>query len=307
MTLEQLRIFLAVAERGHMSRAAEALGISQSGASSAVKALEHEFGLQLFNRVGRGIELSQVGLRFLPEAKAVVERAEAARLVLENVSEVVAGAVSIAASQTIASYWLPHRLASFHDLFPNVRLDVGIGNTQQVESSILDGSADIGLVEGRTRSDLLRRVTVDTDRLVMVVAPGSRPLAARQVTADLRAVRWIVRERGSGTREALENFAALHGVAFEDLQVFLTLPSNEAIRQAVEAGAGAAIISEHVVARSLANETLMSVAVDIPSREFALISHRDRKPGPAQLALKAHLAGQPSAIVPQTSPPRSGG
>lgn len=292
MTLDQLRIFLTVAERGHMSRAAEALGLSQSGASSAIKALEGEFGVRLFNRVGRGIELSQAGMRFLPEAKAVLERAEAARLVLENISEVVAGAVSVAASLTIASYWLPHRLAAFHDRYPNVRLGVSVGNTQQVEGAILDGAADIGLVEGRTRSDLLKRLTVDTDRLVMVVGAGTPPLTARRVVADPRAVRWIVRERGSGTREALENFAAASGVPFDELQAWLVLPSNEAIRQAVEAGAGATIISEHVVARSIADGKLQVVPVEIPKREFALITHRDRAAGAAQAALKEHLCGR---------------
>lgn len=290
MTLEQLRTFLAVAERGHVSRAAEMLGMSQSGASSAIRALEVEFGVRLFNRVGRGIELSQAGARFLPEAKAVVERAASARLVLENASDVVAGAVSVAASLTIATYWLPHRLAQFHDLYPRVRLEVAAGNTRQVEASIIDGTADIGLVEGRTVSDLLKRVSVGRDRLVMVVSAQAQPLSARQVLADLRSVRWIVRERGSGTREALENFAAAQGVPFDDLQVFLTLPTNEAIRQAVEAGAGATIISEHVVARSIADGALMAVPVEIPQREFALITHRDRAPGPAQAALKEHLS-----------------
>lgn len=296
MTLEQLRIFLAVAERGHMSRAAETLGISQSGASSAVKALEEQFGVRLFNRIGRGIELSEAGARFLPEAKAVVERAAAARLVLENISEVVTGAVSVAASLTIASYWLPHRLAAFHDLHPNVRLDVAVGNTRQVEASILDGTADIGLVEGRVRSDLLKRVRVDTDRLVMVTGTGGPRIEPRGALADLRSVRWIVRERGSGTREALETFAAAHGVPFDELQVFLVLPTNEAIRQAVEAGAGATIISEHVVSRSLAEGRLRLVPLAIPEREFALISHRDRMPGAAQLALKSHLCGRAPAL-----------
>lgn len=292
MTFEQLRIFLAVAERGHLSRAAEMLGMSQSGVSSAIRALEEEFRVRLFNRVGRGIELSQAGARFLPEAKAVVERAAAARLVLENASDVVAGTVSVAASLTIATYWLPHRLASFHDQHPRVRLEVAAGNTRQVEASILDGAAEIGLVEGRTKSDLLRRVSVDTDRLVMVVGAQAQPLSARRVLADLRSVRWIVRERGSGTREALENFAAAKGVPFDELQVFLTLPTNEAIRQAVEAGAGATIISQHVVARSIADGKLMTVPIEIPPREFALITHRDRALGPAQLALKEHLTGK---------------
>ena len=170
MTPEQLRIFVAVAERGHVTRAAELLGMSQSAASAAIKALEQGSGVRLFNRVGRAIELSPAGRRFLPEAKAVLERIAAARHVLENASQTIAGSIAIAASQTIASYWLPRRLAAFQEEHPAVRLDVSIGNTRQVENKVLDGTADLGLVEGRTESDLLRRARVDVDRLMLVVA-----------------------------------------------------------------------------------------------------------------------------------------
>ncbi|RWG13160.1 MAG: LysR family transcriptional regulator, partial [Mesorhizobium sp.] len=174
MTLDQLRIFVAVAEHGHMTKAADLLGISQSAASAAIRALESHHGVRLFNRVGRNIELAQTGHRFLPEAKAVLERAAAAHNVLEHVSQTITGSLSISASQTIASYWLPRRLASFHEAYPAVRLSVTIGNTRQVETNVLDGRADFGLVEGRTESDILRRATVDEDRPMLVVA-GSHP------------------------------------------------------------------------------------------------------------------------------------
>jgi DNA-binding transcriptional LysR family regulator len=290
MTLDQLRIFVLVAERGHMTLAAKALGISQSGASAAIKSLETQYGVHLFNRVGRGIELSPSGARFLAEAKAVLDRAAAARLVLENISQTIAGSVSVATSQTIASYWLPHRLARFHAAVPAVRLNVTVGNTRQVELAVLDGSADIGLVEGRTQAQVLKRRRVDIDRLVFVVAGNAPPPGTdARGRVDLCAVNWIVRERGSGTREALEDLARRRNLSFEELQVFLVLPSNEAVRQAVEAGAGATIISEHVVARSIAEGTLRQIPLALPPREYAMITHTERKPGAAQLALKKHL------------------
>jgi DNA-binding transcriptional LysR family regulator len=265
--------------------------MSQSAVSATIKAFETSCGMALFNRVGRGIELSDVGRRFLPEAKAVLDRASAARQFLENVSQTVTGAVSIAASQTIASYWLPRRLAAFHDIHPTVRLDVTIGNTRRVESAVLDGMADVGLVEGRTRSDLLTRVRVDTDRLVMVSAAGGAGRDARG-PVDLLTFRWIVRERGSGTREGLEDYLAQQGRSLDDLKIFLVLPSNEAIRQAVEAGAGATLISEHVVADSIARGAVQVGDLQLPDREFVLITHVDRQPSLAQSALKEHLASQ---------------
>ncbi len=292
MTLNQLRIFLLVAERGHMTDAAKQLHISQSGASAAIAALEREFGVKLFDRIGRRIELSEAGLRFLPEARAVLERASAARLVMENISQTVSGAVSIAASQTIANYWLPERLAAFHNTFPLVKLDVVPGNTQQVEQAVLDGQATIGLVEGRTRSQALRRQSVDSDRLILVVpAEMSAELTELRGPSGFTRLRWIVREAGSGTREVLEDLVGQEGLGLDDLKIFLVLPSNEAVRQAVEAGAGATIISERVVRRSLVEGRLRRVPVDIPPRDFALIAHRDRQASVAQQALVTHLAG----------------
>jgi DNA-binding transcriptional LysR family regulator len=290
MTLDQLRIFVAVAERGHMTKAAELLGISQSAASAAIRALEQQHGVRLFDRVGRNIELAQTGRRFLPEAKAVLERAAAASNVLADVSQTVTGSLSIAASQTIASYWLPRRLAAFHEAYPAVRLNVSIGNTSQVETQVLDGTADFGLVEGRTESDILRRAKVDVDRLLLVVAP-SHPKIPEHAPGhpDIRELRWIIREGGSGTREALEDLARREAVPFTDLRIFLVLPSNEAIRQAVEAGAGATIISELVVGRAVAEGSLGSVPIDLERRDFAISTHRDRQPSLAQMALRAHL------------------
>jgi DNA-binding transcriptional LysR family regulator len=297
MTLEQLRIFAVVAERGHMTLAADTLGISQSGASAAIKALEQTYGVQLFNRVGRGIELSAAGRRFLPEAKAVLAQAEAARLTLLNISQAISGSIAIAASQTIAGYWLPQRLATFHEAYPAVRLDLTVGNTQQVERAVLEGAADVGLVEGRTRAESLTRTDVDIDRLLMVVSRDApEPPQLAPGVPDVTQIRWIVRERGSGTREALEDLAARHGVAFDDLPIFLVFPNNEAVRRAVEAGAGATIISEHVVAHALAGGTLRQVPVEVPARSFSLISHSERAASQAVRALKAHLgAGQHTA------------
>lgn len=297
MTPEQLRIFVAVAERGHVTNAAGFLAISQSAASAAIKALERSSGVQLFNRVGRAVELSSAGRRFLPEARAVLERIAVARHVLVNASQTVAGSLAIAASQTIASYWLPRRLAAFQEEHPAVRLDVSIGNTRQVENKVLDGTADLGLVEGRTESDLLRRARVDVDRLLLVVADAHPEVAELSPgQPDISSLRWILREEGSGTREVLQDLARRMGIAFDTLSVFLVLPSNEAIVQAVEAGAGATVISELVAGKAVAKGSLRHVPLDLPVRDFALISHRDRQPAMAQTALKSFLFAGATAI-----------
>ncbi len=291
MTLDQLRVFVAVAERRHVTKAAAALGMTQSAASAAIAALERRYGARLFDRVGRGIELTDQGQRFLPEARAVLEQTKSARSVLEDLSDLTTGRASIAASQTIASYWLPRRLTAFHKEHPGVRLDVEIGNTRQVETAVMEGRADLGLVEGRVSNDALSRRRVDQDRLVLVVAKdASLPPESAPGRPALRALSWVVREAGSGTRAGLEDLAAEEGLSFDDLRIVLVLPGNEAVREAVEGGAGATIISEHVVASAIAAGRLKSRPIALPPRDFVLLRHRDRHASAAARALMQHLA-----------------
>jgi DNA-binding transcriptional LysR family regulator len=292
MTLDQLRIFIEVAECGHVTRAAGVLGMSQSAASAAIATLEAYYQVKLFDRVGRGIQLTEIGRIFLPEARAVLDRASMARSVLQDLAGSPAGPVAIAASQTIATYWLPRRLAAFHAANRGVRLNVEIHNTKEVEAAVVEGKANIGLVEGPTQHPALIRKRIDHDQMVLVVA-SNLPSLPVDVSGrlDLRAVTWVIREAGSGTRRALEDLAAREGLSLDELNIFLVLPSNEAVREAIEAGAGATIISRHVVASAIAAGELIEIPIELPQREYALVLHRDRHATLAQEALVAHLTG----------------
>ena len=296
MTLDQLRVFVEVAERGHVTRAAETLHISQSAASAAVAALEEHYQIKLFDRVGRGIQLSETGRIFLREARAVLERASMAQSVLQDLAGSPAGPIALAASQTIATYWLPRRLAAFHLANPCVRLNVTIRNTHEVESAVADGEVSIGLVEGPTQHPAVTRIRLDHDQMVLVVAADRASAAVDQGgVVNLRALNWVIREPGSGTRRALEDLAMREGLSLEDLNIFLELPGNEAVRAAVEAGAGATIISRHVVASAIEAGRLRQIPIDLPQREYALLRHRDRHATLAQKALVAHLTGAADA------------
>ncbi len=296
MTLDQLRIFVEVAERSHVTRAAQALQMSQSAASAAIAALEALHQVKLFDRIGRGIQLTEAGQIFLREARAVLDRASLARSVLQDLAGGPAGPIALAASQTIATYWLPRRLAAFHAAHPRVRLDVVIRNTHEVESAVVDGAVSIGLVEGPTQHPALIRTRLDQDQMVLVVAADHAPLPVRPSGAvDVGALTWVIREHGSGTRRGLEDLASRDGLSLEDLNVFLVLPGNEAVREAVEAGAGATVISRHVVASALAAGKLREIPIDLPQREYALVRHRERHATLAQKALVAHLSGGAAA------------
>ncbi len=172
MTLEQLRIFVAVAERQHVTRAAEALNLAQSAASAAIAALETRHGTRLFHRVGRGIELTEAGRIFLDEAKAVLARAEAAELTLAELGGLKRGTLAVQASQTIASYWLPRHLVAFRRAFPEIEIRLGVGNTAEAAMAVREGAAELGFVEGAVDDPALSSVTVARDQLELVVGTG---------------------------------------------------------------------------------------------------------------------------------------
>lgn len=295
MTLTQLKIFLTVADLGHVTRAAEILGLTQSAVSAAIAALENQYEVKLFNRVGRSIQVSEAGELFLSEARAVHDRAEAARRTLRELGGQTVGHLEIAASQTIANYWLPRRLASFHKQFPGVVLSVSISNTREVENKVVTGAADIGFVEGTTRAPQLVLDEVDHDQLVMVAsARHTNFIPPRKV--DILEVPWVVREIGSGTREVLENLAMTAGYKWQDLNIILELPSNEAVREAVEAGAGATVISRHVITGSLENGRLKVINLEVPPRSYHMVRHKDRIPSTARRAfVEMILTGKEAA------------
>ena len=126
MTLEQLRIFVAVAEREHMTAAARAINVTQSAASAAIAALEERHDVKLFHRVGRRIALSEAGALFLIEARSVLARAAGAELVLEELGGLRRGTLRLVASQTIAAYWLPRILTKFRARYPQLDVEVGV-------------------------------------------------------------------------------------------------------------------------------------------------------------------------------------
>ncbi|SEH29640.1 DNA-binding transcriptional regulator, LysR family [Methylobacterium sp. 275MFSha3.1] len=277
MTLDQLRIFVAVAERQHVTRAAEALNIVQSAVSAAVSGLEERHAVKLFHRVGRGIELTDAGRIFLEEARAVLARAEAAERVLADLSGLRRGSLRVHASQTIASHWLPRHLVAFRAAHPDITIRLAVGNTAEVARAVADGSAELGFVEGEVEDPVLASAAVAQDRLVLVV-PAGHPFSARETltAADLAGHPWVLREAGSGTRSDFEAALAVAGLALADVAVSLELPSNEAVLAAIEAGAGASVLSEAVVASKLAAGALVAPPFPLPARTFRMLRHRER-------------------------------
>ena len=277
MTLEQLRIFIAVAKKQHVTQAAGELNLTQSATSAAIAALEARYDIKLFDRIGRGIVLTQTGRDFLIEARAVLARARAAEQVLNDLSGLKRGALAIAASQTVANYWLPGRLQTFHAAYPGVDLHVTIANTELVARAVAQGSADLGFVEGEVDDASLTAKKIDGDALIVVVGAKHSWVDRKKITAkDLLTTAWVLREPGSGTRSMFEVALRQSGIKLSDLRIALELPSNEAVRTAVETGDAATAISDLVVAPSLIAKTLHRVRFELPRRAFYFLRHKER-------------------------------
>lgn len=277
MTLQQLRIFIAVAEREHVTTAAQSLNLTQSAVSAAIAALEMRHSVKLFSRVGKRIELTEAGRTFFDEARAVLARAEAAERALSEFGGLERGTLNIHASQTIASYWLPRYLVNFHNIHPSIKIHLVAGNTTQVAKAVMLGTADFGFVEGRVDADHLVQQAVARDRLVAVASRKHALVSCKQITsADLLSAKWVLREPGSGTRSEFEQALKLWKLSVEQLNVTLELPSNEAVRMAVEAGAGVTVISELVAAPGIESGKLKAIALDLPQRAFTVLRHQER-------------------------------
>ena len=277
MTLEQLRIFVAVAECEHVTQGARQLNLTQSATSAAVAALEERYATKLFDRIGRRIALTEAGRLFLKEAKAVLARASAAAKVLTDLADLTRGSLALAASQTVANYWLPAAIQSYRLRYPGVIVSTTIGNSENVAAMVHEGSADLGLVEAAIDDPTLVIAPVAEDELILV-APLTHPWAARtpRSAQELKPGPWVLREPGSGTRSVFEGALPGLGLTSKDLNVALVLPSNEAVRAAVEAGAGVTVISRLVVASTIKAGNLVPVKFPLLHRRFFTLRHKER-------------------------------
>lgn len=292
MTLEQLRIFLAVAEREHVTRAAEALNLTQSTVSGAINALETRHDVKLFHRVGRRIELTEAGKTFAEEAKAILALVRTAEATMADLSGIRRGTLTVFASQTIASYWLPQFLVRFHEHYPQIDLRLEVGNTAQCTRAVTAGAADLGFIEGTIDEPSVSVELVAKDRLVIVVGREHPWNSKPPVLPDeLGQTEWALREPGSGTRSSFEEALRTYGLAPGDIRIAMELPSNESICAAVEAGKLATAVSETVAQAGVSAGRLVVMPLELPVRAFSIIRHRERHRSRASEAFRGLIDG----------------
>ena len=285
VTLNELRLLVAVAEHGSISAAARLLLISQPSASARMKELERHLGLELLDRRTRGAELTADGRAVTDWARAVVDAADVLLTGAQALATSRDAQLTIAASQTVGEYLTPAWLADYRRTQPDRPVRLQVMNSRDVIAALRAREVDLGFIETpRVPADLARR-KVGQDRLTLVVAPG-HPLARRRSVGreELAELSLASREDGSGTREALSRSL---GRAVEPA---LELDSNAAVKVEVASGGYPAVLSELAVAAELRDRRLVEVEledVDLRRRLHAVW----RKPGRLTPAAADFLAG----------------
>ena len=260
--LNSFELLLSVARLGSVGQAARLHGVSQPAASARLRQLERRLGITLLHRTPRGSTLTGDGALVADWARTAIEAAEALAAGAAALRTVHDSKLRVAASQTVAEYLLPGWLVAVRASHPALGVTLTAMNSTDVARRVLAVEADLGFVEGPEIPAGLRGETVRVDRLAVVVAPG-HPWARRRrgVTIDELATTSLVsREANSGTRRALEN--ALHEVGMDTLAPpLLELSSTTAIKHAVAAGSGPAVLSSLAIAGELATGSLVEVRV----------------------------------------------
>ena len=292
LNLHHLRIFASMADRGGFSRAAAALRLSQPAVSKSVAELERQLGTTLFDRTGGATTLTAAGTVLVTRAHELFAVEQSAEEELRALKGLEGGVLRIAASTTVVNYLLPAYLAHFRTAHPRVTLRVSSANTRDVARAMLGRRVDVALVEGPIEHERLEVLPWREDELVVISHPGHALAARRRLRlADLVSASFIVRERGSGTRRVAEEALAERGLS---IHVGLELASTEAIKQAVAAGLGLAIVSRAAIHDQLALGRLIVLPVRGISfaRTLSELRFVGRAPSAAAVAFRETLRKQ---------------
>ncbi len=253
-SLENFRIvvFRAVAEQRSFRKAAEELYLTQPAVSLQIKALEEDLGVQLFDRTGPQITLTEAGRILLAYSQKLTALLAQTEGDLAALSGEHAGHLALGASTTIAQYVLPRLLAQFKREHPRVHPTLTSGNTEQIVDALEKQKISLGFIEGPARNRDVKTQPFLEDELVLITSTAHE-LAERSLIslAELTATPLLMRERGSGTRHVIETALERQGVKRSSLQIVMELDSTEAIKSAVEAGLGIGFVSRWAIAKDL--------------------------------------------------------
>lgn len=265
MKLEQLRVFLAVAEHLHFTRAADSLYITQPAVSASIQTLEEEYGVKLFHRIGRHIELTDAGEMLQIEAQKILDQVELTAQGLRELNDLQRGGLKVGSSLTVGNYWLPHKISHFKQQYPGISIHCAIANAEEIVSGTVSGLFDLGLVTGEVKASLSQNLSVSMigqDVVAIVVGQSHAWFGRDRISlAEITDTAWIMREPGSGSRYMFERSLQGWGVDPSTLEIALILTTSEMIKAVVEGGIGAAALPRSIVRSELKLGTLKAIEI----------------------------------------------
>jgi DNA-binding transcriptional LysR family regulator len=277
MNLNQLKAFLRIVEKGTFSAAARSLGISQPAVSLQMQALEEQVGVELLDRRSKKVQLTEAGRLFLETATMIVSQFDDFQHRIDDIGGSVRGSIAVGGSTIPGEYILPRLLGKFKKEFPEVSISLRVADTNEIVEQLIAGDLHAGVVGAEPASRRLVVRPFVQDELVMIV-PAGHDLINRDVVKidELSNADFVLRERGSGTRQAIEKYLAKLGLTVHDLKAVMELGSTEAVVNAVSAGLGVSIVSIWAVERYLKLGELETVKLpDSPVlRNFYLVESK---------------------------------
>lgn len=275
ITLKQLEVFIAVAQSGNVTRAAESLSITQSATSMSLSDFETQLGRKLFDRIGKRLQLNDAGRLLLPKALDALARLQEIEAMAASDAPLI-GQLRIGASLTIGNYMLPGLIGSFMRAHAGAHVTLDVANTRHVIKALEHFQIDIGFIEGFCHEPAIEVIPWCRDELV-VFAAANHPLARQtDVTPDdLAATDWILREPGSGTREVFDN-AVLGRIP--RLNLLMEFSHTEALKRAVETGIGIGCASRRTLVESLSSGSVVVLPTPFLNleRELYMLIHRQK-------------------------------
>ena len=294
MDFRRLEVFVKVYLLKSFSRAGQALYLSQPTVSEHIRLLEEDLGLTLFDRQGKEVLPTQAGRLLYQYARQLMALRQDSLRVMEQFRDKGVGDLLIGGSNIPGQYLLPDLLGRFKDRFPGIRIRLLIGDTENIQGKILEGAIELGLVGAQSDHRQISCQLLTTDELVCISPPKLFKEKQKSLEGrDLPAFPFIFREKGSGTRKALEQAFKKIDLDVKDLRIVAEMGSNEAVRQAVKAGLGISIISRRAVQEDLEQGRLREMKVKrLPLiRNFYLINLKQRTLSPLAQEFKEFILG----------------
>jgi DNA-binding transcriptional LysR family regulator len=241
----RLKVFCTVAELQSFTRAGQVLYITQPAVSFQIKSLEEEFGARLFIREQKRVILTDVGKVLFKYAREILNKYKKIEKEIEAITKSVKGKLTIGMTTIIGKYYLPPIIKDFKSKYPDVEVLTRISNTQNIVTFLIENTLDLCIVSKPLIEDRFLYIPYIRAELVLIVPPDHRWVNKGSITfEELLDEPFIVREDGSGTRDIIAEYLQQKGKRIEDLNIIMTLGNTEAIKGAVESGAGVSIIQK---------------------------------------------------------------